>query len=380
MKIMKKILSVVMSAVMLISTNTALQAVTIDTAQMQDINELRENIIKEVNGVRLYPDIPTPEELQTRYAQAVSNNKANAERILEELKAESQVTEEQEAAAKGFVEELRNELQQVSRNSQLSVYGFFKKNKNKYIDEETMKLIKQIEKEVEETIRKDDRYKKIKDKNERKRVALYTNIFHEEDGCSLTTIGKIYAAITLFLLAGGLLEILLEMDYDETLLTMLLKKLFGWDLLPEELGLPFIIVGVVMAVILIIFTNSYVPEIAFAFDDQKVFQMFTEKPFDYLAEFKNIAEYMNIYDRNHEAAQVLNDAVYIEYYLSLNPNPSWKDVKGKIYTQTIDWYDLTAAEKAEYLHNFAERLRTESQAQIQESRNSHSQRVGLTEK
>ena len=379
MKTMKKILSVVMSAVILISTNTALQAAKIDTAQMQEIKELRENIIKEVKREKLYSDIPEPEELQARYAQAVNNNKAKAERILAELKAENQATEEQEEKAKGFVEELQNELQQVSKNSQLSVYGFFKKNQNKYIDEETMKLIKQVEQEAEETIKKDSRYKKIKDKKERKKVALYTNIFMKDD--RITEIGKIFAGVSAVLVFLCALQIFnLFVGCETSLLTILFEKLFNLSIDFQELEIMGGVVGLIMFIILVLCTNSYVPKIAFGFDDEKVFQMFTEKPFDYLADFNNIAEYINIYKRNHKAAQVLNDAVDIEYYLSLNPNPSLEDAKEKLYTQTIDWYDLTADQKAEYLHTFAERLRTEAKAKTLEQTKLNNHKKGLAEK
>ena len=161
----------------------------------------------------------------------------------------------------------------------------------------------------------------------------------------------------------------------------------GLELLVELIGLGTAVVGFVClawmgGLVIRFFGGAYTPAIAPAFDEEKTLQRFTEKPFDYLADFerKNKEfEYANIYNKGPKAAQVLNDVVDIEYYVSINPQ-NLENAKEKLYIGTIDWYEMEPEARAEYLHNFAERLRTEAKANALEYSSTHSLKKGLAEK
>ena len=64
------------------------------------------------------------------------------------------------------------------------------------------------------------------------------------------------------------------------------------------------------------------------------------------------------YNQSDDCAKVLNDVVDIEYYISMNPTVD--NMQERLYTQTAYWQKLDEAEKTEYLHNLAERLRAEA--------------------
>lgn len=380
MKILKKITSLTMSAILLFTTNSALQAAKVDTAQMQEIKELRADIIKEVKGKKLYPNLPKPEEMIARHAQAVKNAEAKVEKMMAELQAKYPLTKEQEEEAKGFAEYVQNS----AKNTQLSLWSIFNKYKYKGIDEKTKELIKQIESNVNKEANS-KRYKKvIKNKDERKRVATSTYLFLnvKDKEAQILSDGDI-ACIVWLIVEGVLLlttvtcSILLEPFWQtfyqvaETI-----------DIIDTVATSGFIILFFLGPLIIALFSGAYTPAISPAFDEEKTLQMFTEKPFEYLADFekKNKEfEYVNIYNKGPKAAQVLNDAVDIEYYVSANPD-NLENIKDKLYIGTIDWYEMEPEARAEYLHNFAERLRTEAKAKGQEYSNAHSFRKGLAEK
>ncbi|MCR5504584.1 MAG: hypothetical protein K6E94_03335 [Elusimicrobiaceae bacterium] len=87
---------------------------------------------------------------------------------------------------------------------------------------------------------------------------------------------------------------------------------------------------------------------------------FLENPFQALSLFDRAgaSDLEGFYNKSEDCARVLNDAVDIEYYISLNP--SVENMKARLYTQTAYWRDLTTEEKTEYIHNLAERLRAEA--------------------
>ena len=377
MKALKKMISLTMSAILLITTNSALQAAKVDTAQ--EINELRADIIKEVKGKKLYPNLPRPEEMIFRHGQAVKNAEAKAEKILAELKAKYPVTKEQEEEAKGFAEYVQNS----AKNTQLSLWSIFNAYKYKGISEELKKEIKQIEQEIGKEANT-KRYKKvIKNKDERKKVAastyLFLNIKHKKaQGLSDGEIALIWIIVdgVLFLTSltcSILLDAFWQTFYESAEIFNTIETVTSVG------GVVFFFLG---PLIIALFSGAYTPAISPAFDEAEVLQRFTEKPFEYLADFekKNKEfEYANIYNKGPKAAQVLNDAVDIEYYVSANPD-NFENVKEKLYIGTIDWYEMEPEARAEYLHNFAERLRTEAKAKGQEYSNTHSFKKGLAEK
>ena len=379
MKALKKMISLTMSAILLITTNSALQAAKVDTAQMQEIKELRSDIIKEVKREKLYPNLPRPEEMIFRHGQAVKNEEAQVGKILAEFKAKYPVTKEKEEEAKGFAKELKSALQ----NTTLSAYGVFSKYQNKYIDEKTLKIIKQVSQKINKEA-DTARYKKvIKNKGERIKVAantaLYADSFWDlvedidfffEDICQndQTCVGILIGlrSIVVFVIGTGVVL------FSETIKNEILHNVLAYS------GGAIILMGF----LLMFFSSAYSPSIAPIFDEEKTLQMFTEKPFEYLADFekKNKEfEYVNIYNKGPKAAQALNDVVDIEYYVSANPD-NLENIKDKLYIGTIDWYEMEPEARAEYLHNFAERLRTEAKAKALEYSNTHSFKKGLAEK
>ena len=330
MKTLKKILSLVMSAILLITTNSALQATQIDGVQMEEIKELRSAIIKEVKKEKLYSNIPEPKDMISRHDLAVKNYEDN-------LKALDKSLEGRDA-------------------------------------KDIKKHLNQLKKVAEYTAKHDERYLVVPEPD-RQMAAFNTLLFADTDNEDLEIISFIFSGIWALSALG-----LLVVKSGEAIKTY--KSVSGESgcLLPALAILTLVVA--IAAFIIELFSGAYTPVISPSFDEEKTLQMFTEKPFIYLADFKEKNEefeYGNIYRKGPKAAQVLNDAVDIEYYVSANPD-NLENIKEKLYIGTIDWYEMTPEARAEYLHKFAERLRTETKAKTQEYSKTHGLKMGLEAK
>ena len=124
--------------------------------------------------------------------------------------------------------------------------------------------------------------------------------------------------------------------------------------------------GWLMAAYFIIefFTDSYTPAIAPSATEDEVVDMFMQKPFAYLADWEEnngAVEQALMYRKGPKAAQVLADAVDIEYYTSRHMTA--QDLKDKLYVGSKYWYDLSTEDRVAHLSQFAERVRAQAQAQ-----------------
>ena len=120
-------------------------------------------------------------------------------------------------------------------------------------------------------------------------------------------------------------------------------------------------------------TISYTPIISPSLDKDETSEIFSKKPFAYLAQFENVFEYSNLY---HKCPELLQDSVDIEYYVSCNP--TFENMSDKMYVETPEWGKLSLQERKGYLHNLAERLRLESKKGTKEQFNKR--RLGLEER
>ena len=94
--------------------------------------------------------------------------------------------------------------------------------------------------------------------------------------------------------------------------------------------------------------------------NEKVFD-FLENPFAKLALFheRKKNDFKKFFHINRTAAQILFDAVYIEWYIS--NNPTFNNMKYRIYPLTAEWKAMSSAEeRKDKLHEIAELLRVET--------------------
>lgn len=304
MKTMKKIISLTMAVIMLITGTPALQAseFALDRAQLAELQkeilpDLKQNLNQEKNPVN---------ELMDRYQEA----KKNAEEMAKELN-KIQLTEKQQ-------KEITDSINQL--------------------------------KEKAEELAKTEEYAKFVPKKDRKAAALndlllkidFDDIWNRDFGFGLGMVG----------VGGLLISAIIIFLYED--FPFMIPMWLGDVAAGSFAGGAALVIG---AIIITLFSNAYTPIISWDLSAEETAKVFSEKPFTYLAKFENGAEYANL---NNKCPQLLKDAVDIEYYTSFKVTP--QNMKDKLYIGSLEWYKMTTEERAAYLHNFAERLRAESKS------------------
>ncbi len=321
MKIMKRVISLVMAVIMLITGTPALQAseLALDRAQMA---ELQKEILQDVKAdVNIVPEYT---KLMNHYQQA----KKNVEERLNKLN-DIELTEEQQKAVEEYVNQLKEKAEELAKTEEYEIVP----------------------------------------KEERRIVAFNTLLFadFEEISEDIADFWDQGISNKLVLIGGGTLVLSL------LAIPIAIKFEIGWLIGASTVALKLGTGLILGALMIVLFTNSYIPVINFSLDAEETNKVFSEKPFEYLSKIENEAEYANL---NKKCPQLLKDAVDIEYDTSLNVTS--QNIKEKLYIGSLDWYKMSTEERADYLHNFAERLRAESKAGAKEQFNNL--RIGLEER
>ncbi len=313
MKILNKIISLTMAVIILFTTTPVLQAADVvadlDVAQL---NELKKEIAASISMSEiikpkkpLYEGIPDIEVIKKRYQLSVENNQKN----LEEFE--------------------KNET--------------FLKEREDYVNF--------LKEEAVKRINEDPEYYGNKTKEEMLRDAFYTVLFDQiQEGINAENTYKdekfgYYAGSAVGSMFIG----------SMTMFCLLLSGYTGKGVLYASLG-----VGVAVLLAFLLFTNPSVPYFSPNLTPYETKNKFLDSPFQTLISFdkKGVSDFELFYHKSKDCAQILYDAVDIEYYTSKNPNV--ENMSARLYTQTRYWQNLTTEERADYIHNFAERLRTEA--------------------
>lgn len=324
MKMARKIICLVMSVIMLFTGTPILQAgdlaLNLDKAQMA---EFQQEILQDVNKNINKPKDPV-KELIDRYNQALANYEARAKDVNE------QNTEAVEAR------------------------------------------IKEIEREAEIEMT-DEKYDNIKRK-EKKQVAFNSVLYRKLDNMSSTDRDVVIGQLLIVTSVSAAVAFLgIAMIGAETIFS---NPMLGFRI--AQIGKVLSIAGGVVALIALAVAASiytYTPKISPSATSEETLKIFSEKPFAYLAEFHTNGEgdFGLIYKK---CPQILTDTIDIEYYTSLKFK--FEDEKDKIFTKTIDWRkSITPEKRADYLHQFAERLRSEAREGTKEQ--FRNLKVGLEE-
>ena len=117
--------------------------------------------------------------------------------------------------------------------------------------------------------------------------------------------------------------------------------------------------GAIAMFLMFTFVSPSKPVFSPSLFSEETISAFLVNPFSNLVLFDTRANDSEMfYGKSEDCARLLYDTVDIEYYISRNL--SIENMRARLYTQTIDWHDLTTEQKADYIHNLAERLRAEA--------------------
>lgn len=310
MKILNKIISLIMAVIMMITATPVLQAADF-TAELDraELNELKKEInssvkvkFDEVNP--LFEGIPSLETLKQRY----------------------------DIARKNYEQNLKS----------------FSKQETKQSKEDYERYIEFLKQEAQKRIETDSRYDGFMSEEEQKQVAFYTVLLEEMEKSDEER--DIYCTKR----AG---------DIGVGLFVGILAATIAYESWASTAGV--IIAGgvgatVAMLLMFLLISPAKQPVFNPALFPQELIADFLSNPFLNLALFnqRGVDDFGVFYVKNRDCAQVLYDAVDIEYYTSLNP--SVENMRARLYTQAIDWHYLTTEQRVDYIHNLAERLRAEA--------------------
>ena len=310
MKLLNKIISLTMAVIMLFTASPVLQAsdfaINLDTQQLNELRrEINSSITKDFDKVTpLFEGIPDLPTLQQRYIMAKENYEQN----------------------------LKTFAKQETKQS--------KKDYERYIEF--------LEKEAQKRIQTDSRYNGFMDEEEKEQVAFYSVLLDEIEKSDKERetyrnrmIGNIFTGLLFGMMVGvvayvsdaSTIGILISGGIGATI-AMLLMFLF---IIPAKQP---------------VFNPSLFPS--------ELIAKFLYNPFLNLALFnkRGVNDFGAFYIKSEKCAQILYDAVDIEYYVSRNP--TIENMRAKLYTRSIDWHLLDTEKRVSYLHTLAERLRSEA--------------------
>lgn len=312
MKTLNKIISLTMVVIILITASPVLQAADFFAAlNKAELKELREEISSSLPEHEL-KILPRLSDIKQRYKKAIVNYK--------------------------------NNLKVISEDSS-------KKNIQDY--EEYLQFLRE---EARKRIRKDARYDGFQSEEEKEQVAFYTILveeltnaqqykddrYKERFYCVVDSMAvTVFVGLGLGMLVTYLTEVFLDLA-DEVSVPLGMGTMFG-----------VMAIGALIAV-------PAKPYFNFNLTPRELLSNFVANPFTAIAKFNTGAtdDFRIVYNKSQSCAQALYDVVDIEYYTSFNPN--LENIRARLYTYTIDWYEMTTEDRVDYLHNVAERLRAEA--------------------
>ena len=315
---LNKIISLAMSVIMLITASPVLQAADFSTnLNIAELNELREEIsasLPEPKGLKtkkiIYDGLPNIEAIKKRYAQARANYEQNLQKFA------NQETKQDEEDYDRYIEFLKSEARQ--------------------------------------RVKQDSRYNGFRTEKEAEQVAFYTVLLEENKKSNEER--KHYRDCTMMNISVGSLVGVIVFGLAEHLAP------YSPYVASRSIVGPIIsgcISAAVVISIMFLLNSPSKPVFNPSMFSEELISEFLSNPFRNLSLFdKRASDSEMFYNKSKDCAQILNDAVDIEYYISLNM--SVENMQARLYTQTIDWHYLTTEERADYIHNLAEHLRAEA--------------------
>lgn len=329
MKLLKKAVSLMMAAIMFFATSPVLQAADfVNDLDMAKLKELQKGIAASFPKIEVFESneytIPDAQTIQKRYQKAVENN----QRMLDEADGDETSTKEKEKYVYSLIDEA---VKRVENNPEY--YG--NKSKEEMLSDALREVLFD---EMKQSALTEQKYENAKFEHYVGSAIVTVLIFIESIGIAhlIGATSSIAILFTSICAAGVSLVSMLA-------LTDPAKPYFSPNLSPEQAKYQFI-----------------------------------KNPTKALASFnkRGVDDFQMFYSKSEDCASVLNDAVDIEYYSSLNPTT--ENMLAHLYTQTRYWRDLAPEIQETYLHNTAERLRAEAKRNIKEK--SNSMKIGLEER
>lgn len=346
MKTIKKAISLLMAVIMLFTGTSVLSAadLVLDTTQITKLQEEISLAIDKSNSFQtpkdIYAEIPDWKELEALYNEANKN---------------------------------------------------YKELKEKIKSEETEIFHKEIKEKIRELAKNDTNFEDFKDQEGFEKIVFYSYLFEdianaEKKGVSSKILGVAIPLVTLDMfylekqLIGSLHSKILQLWLEDGESIASGEALYSF-------GLSNAIKCTTLLFLLLLPSNGFNPSLPTSeiqsFDtpivtNEKVFA-FLEDPFSALAVFheRNKNDFEKFFNIDITAAQILFDAVYIEWYISHNPTLS--NMKYRIYPHTLEWKTMfSAEERKDKLHEIAELLRAQSRQGAKEQFSKL--RVGLEER
>ncbi len=309
MKLFNKIIGVTM-AVIILFTSFPMRAadfdINLDTQQLNELKrEINSSITKEFEETPLlFEGIPDLETLRQRYITARENYEQNLK--------------------------------------------IFTKQKTKQSKKDYERYIEFLKEEAQKRIQTDSKYDGFINEKEKEQVAFYSVLLEEiekSDKERETYYNRMIGDIFTGLLAGIVVGVIAYAS-DANIIGILISGGIG--------------ATIVMLLMFLFIAPAKQPVFNPSLFPSELIAKFLDNPFLNLAKFnkREVNDFGAFYIKSKDCAQVLYDAVDIEYYISRNP--TIENMQAEIYTRSIVWHNLTTEKKAEYIHNLAERLRAEA--------------------
>ncbi len=317
MKTVKKVISLTMAVVIMITTSPILQAADLANLDRAQLDELRAEVLSVVENPENFQTlktIPSVKTLKKRYDKALEIYEANLQNL------SGKTNKQDNAYYESYINELKKKAEQrVYRNENGEFDGFNSRKEKEQAAFYTV-LLEEMEKH---------------------------NLVNDRDFWQVLRDAPGLGIVTLIVSAGGILLIKKG--------TSALIRRIGWTLVASAAG------AAALHLLSSLFTQPSKPYFSLGISANEALLAFLDKPFYHLANFKTsgVDDFGLFYNKSKKCAEVLYDVVDIEYYTA--ENPSGRNMMDRIYTQTVTWNHLSMESKVEYLHNLAERLREEAQ-------------------
>ena len=319
MKTLNKIVSLVMVVIMLITAIPVLQAADftaeIDKAELNSLRkEIQYSFQNQFNFKKdgaIYEGIPSVKTLQKRYEEALDNYYKN--------------------------------------------FQEFSNSDTKPGVQEAQQYIEYKKREAKILAKEDKRFQGFASEEEKEEIAFYTLLFRDmKEADEAKELRKKWKEFYLDNVAMGFVN-----GIWAGFVAWAIKE--GVKNIPPKRMIPWMLggagVGTILA--LVLSTDKRFPVFSSELAPEAVKYQFLDNPFRKLSLFNTggVDDFAVFYFKGKDFAQILYDAVDIEWYISQNPNMGNMIYRG--YPRTLEWQNLTTEQKAAYLHEYAERLRAE---------------------
>ena len=298
MKLTKKLISLTMAVIMMITATPILQAEDLANLDIEELNELKSDIMLSImdsydfkEGGKIDEEIPSREELQNRYKEAIKRyNKLNTRK------------------ARKAVKEKKQEALEIAKQ---------------------MKEFDQFETDEEKA-----------------EVAFYTFLFDSTLKAEQEMVqakSNYYGMLSMFSMFG--------FSIGYIVLGRLVFNLpAATDWLVVGVGC-----GVIASLLALVFISkpAGAGSVVYHRNWDLIKYDFLNKPFYSVGDQYNKDKFASLY-LDEKARPVLRDIVNIEYYVS--HNPSTENMMYRIFPHTLYWTKMNPDQQEEYLHKAAEIL------------------------